>query len=574
MHHGSSAQRAKTRARQRTHARGNLAQLPLELTAGDIVHDHTDDAPFEPPPIDDIFGLEEIEDEETEFVASEENAPFDPPEFDEEPVFTAPASLAAPVVQHPTPPALEPPALPARRDRPLPAISVYASWDRPEAETLMRQLSNDPRFARADMRIARGGVDGALSCDGEVELFILDTTLENAALIRSLHALRAFAPQAQIVVLGSVNDIALLRDLSAVGVSDYFVFPASADAVAGSVCALFAETGTARTLAVIGARGGIGSSTIARNVAWSIAERQQKRVSLVDLDLSFGNAGAPGRSAIDVLDAADVDAALADALQKVTPRLHVLPAPAKTAELEIDADAFNELISCVRRTSSYAVLDLPHAWEPWVRDALRYADEVVIVAGPDLASLRNTDNILKLLRSERDKPSAPVVVLSMCGVPKRPEIPLKDFADSLRAKPALSFAFEPELFANAEAAGVTIYEAMPDAKAALQIDTLASLLTGHEPMAQPEARLALTTAAEVVEKISQPAVQTRRKRKPGRSGYVSLQAPARCAPTQRRGLVRACAAAIALMAVGAWCVGQLREDMRTALPEAAQANSA
>src|SRR5690606_28753694 len=121
-------------------------------------------------------------------------------------------------------------------------------------------------------------------------------------------------------------------------------------------------------------------------------------------------------------------------------------------------------------------------WAPWVKQALRAADDVVLVASPDLASLRNADNIVKLLKSERpDAP--PLVVLSMTGVPKRPEIPFKDFVQALGLKPEASFAFDPVLFGAAAMTGQALGEIAPRSKPAAAIDLLASALTGREPLA-------------------------------------------------------------------------------------------
>ena len=547
-----SAQRAKIRARQRARTEDTL-----ELTAGDVLIEASEEAPFAPPPVDDIFGAEDGEDEAL-FI---DEAPFDPPEFEPEPVFSPPAPILETRPERPQPPPPKPEPI---RDRPMPAITIYASWDRPEAEALLRELAADPRLSRAETQIARGGLDGAVSRAHaeQIDLFLLDTTLDGPAMLAALDRLRAAAPRTHIVILGAVNDIALLRDLAARGVSDYVVLPAKAADIARSLCALFADAEPGRTIAVVGARGGIGASTIARNIAWSIAERQRKKTTLMDLDLSFGSAAPSFRqeanaSVLDVIAAEDGEAALMAALTRPAQNLHLLAAPATTAESEIAPHAFERLLANVRRTASFVVLDLPHAWEPWVRLALCEADEVIIVAGPDLASLRNADNMLKLLRSERDKASAPNVVISMSGVLKRPEIPARDFAEAIRVKPLLTFAFEPELFAAAEMDGQMIYEAAPDSKASLQLDTLASLLTGYEPLSQPVPRTALdiTQTPLPVLELTTPAPETRRRQRARRTGFVALQAPQ---PRKRRstGLVRAIAAMAALAAIGVWFAGQ------------------
>ena len=560
----TASHKAKARARQRTKfaapANDNIVHLvaPLELTAGDVIHEENEEAPFAPPPADDIFGLGEIdEDEETLFVTpQEEDVPFDPPELEEEPVFSAPKHVEAP--PPPKPESKPEPKSEAPRDRPLPAIKVHMGWDRSEAENLLRELAADKRLVRAEISISRGGLDGALAAE-EADLFVLDSNLEGAAMLAALDRLRCKAPNACIVMLGAVNDIALLRDLAARGVSDYIVPPANADQIARSLCALFAEATPAQVIAVIGARGGIGASTIARNLAWSISERQSRKTTLVDLDLSFGStASAFGieatKSVTDVVRAEECEEVLMQAVLKPTPNLQVLAAPAKTESLELELAAFETLLENLRRTSSHIVLDLPHAWEPWVREALKAADEIVIVAGPDLASLRNADNMLKLLRSERDQLSAPTVVLSMTGLPKRPEIPLKDFAQALKAQPVMTFAFEPELFAAAEADKTMIYDVMPDSKAALQFDTLAEMLTGHEPQALPAPR----KEQPVLELVTPAPAQPRRKQRVKRTGFIALQEPAEKPKRRSTGLVRMMAAMAALTALGVWCVENQR----------------
>ncbi|MCC6788154.1 MAG: hypothetical protein IT547_09970, partial [Hyphomonadaceae bacterium] len=160
-------------------------------------------------------------------------------------------------------------------------------------------------------------------------------------------------------------------------------------------------------------------------------------------------------------------------------------------------------------------------------------------------------------RSERDKQSAPNVVISMSGLPKRPEIPAKDFAEAIRVNPLMSFAFEPELFASAEMDGQMIYEAAPDSKAALQLDLLASMLTGHEPVSQPAPRVVKEGAPKAetppVLELVTPIPAPRRKQRPARTGFVALQEPRKARST---GVVRTVAAIAALTAVGVWYVGQ------------------
>ena len=109
------------------------------------------------------------------------------------------------------------------------------------------------------------------------------------------------------------------------------------------------------------------------------------------------------------------------------------------------------------------------------------SDDVVVVAEPDLASLRNAKNIVDLIRAARPNDAPPRVVLNKVGLPGRPEIPLKDFGEALGLTPCMVVAFDAKLFGQAANNGQMIAEVGPKSKA------------GREPRApgpddQPAAR--------------------------------------------------------------------------------------
>jgi pilus assembly protein CpaE len=137
----------------------------------------------------------------------------------------------------------------------------------------------------------------------------------------------------------------------------------------------------------------------------------------------------------------------------------------------------------VRRQAPFITLDLPHVWTPWLKQTLLAADEVVVTVTPDLASLRNAKNLFDLVAGSRPNDEPPKVVVNMAGMPKRPEIPLKDFADALGTPPVLVMPFEPQLFGKAANNGQMINEVDPKSKAADGFGHLASLVTGRTPAA-------------------------------------------------------------------------------------------
>ena len=126
------------------------------------------------------------------------------------------------------------------------------------------------------------------------------------------------------------------------------------------------------------------------------------------------------------------------------------------------------------------VLDLPHIWTGWMRKTLISADEVVVVATPDLASLRNAKNMIDLIRSGRPNDAPPRLVLNQVGVPGRPEIPAKDFGAALGIHPSLSIPFDAKLFGMAANNGQMILDAGAKSKAAEAFQTLAQIVSRRE----------------------------------------------------------------------------------------------
>jgi len=92
------------------------------------------------------------------------------------------------------------------------------------------------------------------------------------------------------------------------------------------------------------------------------------------------------------------------------------------------------------------VLDMPHQWSAWTKRALIGADDILIVAAPDLANLRNSKNIFDLLKASRPNDRAPLYCLNQVGVPKRPEINASEFAKAIESPPIAAIPFDPQIF--------------------------------------------------------------------------------------------------------------------------------
>ena len=295
----------------------------------------------------------------------------------------------------------------------------------------------------------------------------------------------------KVVVIGHMNDVSLYREMIRQGVNEYLVAPLHPMGVIEAISRLYIDPDAppiGRTVAFIGAKGGTGSSTIAHNIGWCISSGMDEDVVITDLDLPFGTAGLdfnqdPAQGIADALMAPErLDDALLDRLLvKCTDRLSLFTAPAVLdRDFEMDADSCESVLDIVRDGVPCVIIDLPHVWAPWTKRVLLAADEIVITATPDLASLRNAKSMLDLTRHARPNDNPAHIVLNQVGIPKRPEIPVKDFAEAVGAEPTLVLPFNPGLFGTAANNGQMIEELEAKGKTAEGLRFLARQLCGRE----------------------------------------------------------------------------------------------
>ncbi|TIT09575.1 MAG: CtpF protein, partial [Mesorhizobium sp.] len=167
-------------------------------------------------------------------------------------------------------------------------------------------------------------------------------------------------------------------------------------------------------------------------------------------------------------------------LAQCAEHLSLLAAPSTLERVyDFDPDAFSQLIDTAQRSAPLLVLDVPHIWSGWSKSILVKADEVVITATPELANLRNTKNMVDMLKRLRPNDPPPRLVINQAGVPKRPEIGPTDFSEPLGITPMAVIQFEPLLFGNAANNGRMLGEM--DAKSPIVgiIDEIAHVLTGR-----------------------------------------------------------------------------------------------
>ncbi|GAB6053816.1 hypothetical protein JCM17960_26360 [Magnetospira thiophila] len=220
-------------------------------------------------------------------------------------------------------------------------------------------------------------------------------------------------PGTRVIALGTVNDVNLYRQLMEMGIDDYLLKPLAAEAVRAAVERVLREPETpaeeaasdlARLVLVVGARGGVGATTVAVNTAWILAHEKQRKVALVDLDLYFGTTALaldlePGRGFREALEnPSRIDSLFIErSMVRESDNLFVLDTEEQLGQAILpDPTAIDQLLEKMRQSFDLVVVDLPRE-SLSNTSALAEAAELVLVADLTLAGIRDTLRIHEFL---------------------------------------------------------------------------------------------------------------------------------------------------------------------------------
>jgi pilus assembly protein CpaE len=378
--------------------------------------------------------------------------------------------------------------------RPVPRISIQAFCETESVANPIERAGDDRRMSKAHLKVHMGGIATAIEFYQSAptpNLILLESRREPRDLLDSLRQLAEHCdPTTKVVVIGHYNDVWLYRELVRSGVSEYVVAPVSMADIVSVIAGIFVDPEAeplGRSIAFLGAKGGVGSSTIAHNIAWTISTLFKSETVVADLDLPYGTANInfdqdPAQGIAEAVFSPErIDEVYLDRLlAQCAEHLSLLAAPSTLDRVyDFEPDAFQQLVDTAQRSAPVLILDVPHVWNGWTRTTLMQADEVVITATPELANLRNTKNLVDTLKKLRPNDTPPRLILNQLGVPKRPEIAAADFVEPLGISPMATIPFEPQLFGNAANNGRMLGEMDAQNAIVQTINEMAHVLTGR-----------------------------------------------------------------------------------------------
>ncbi len=349
-------------------------------------------------------------------------------------------------------------------------LAAYIA-DGPTREALAAALGAEA--ARA--QIAEGGLAAALSAIAHgpaPELAIVDVSGSEDPVGGTAMLVSALRPVGSLVVVGTINDIGLYRALADVGAVEYLVKPVAPEAFAGALATVEsrrqgaapgkADSGArnAKVITVMGTRGGVGATTVAVNMAWTLAHQAGRKVALVDLDLRFGTVALaldlePTHGLREVLENPDrIDSLfVSSAMAKESDALSVLSAEEPAGDrVQIAPDAFDALIADLRQNFDELIIDLPRgAAVPEDHVVLR-SDKLVLVSDFTLAAMRDTVRLVSWAKSVTAETEI-VLALNKAGAVAKGEVPKSEFERAAQITVAHVLPYDPKSAGAAASAG-------------------------------------------------------------------------------------------------------------------------
>ena len=334
-----------------------------------------------------------------------------------------------------------------------------------ETEQLLQECL--PQLGLGRGTIIRGGIAKAVEHLGQhrsPNFLVVDVSGVDLPLTRVNELADVCEPGVTVIAIGDRNEVGLYRDLLHAGVADYLVKPINPQFLSRALTRDHARTGEPSPIhkklgtlvAFIGARGGVGATTLAVNTAWYLANRLNRKIALVDLDLQNGDCALN----FDIKPSSGLSEALASPLRidntllerVMTPvgeRLFVMSSEEPLEEeLVFTAVAVETLVGVLREQFHFVLLDVPRIPAESYRRALAMADFRVTVADQTLRSMRDAVRLRKVL-GESDGGHRNILVINRHGEGGRHAVSLDEIQHVLETPPKSVIPFQPTLFTTA-----------------------------------------------------------------------------------------------------------------------------
>lgn len=319
--------------------------------------------------------------------------------------------------------------------------------------------------------------------------------------IRLIHDLRESAPDCSILVVSSSSDGQLILQAMRAGAKEFLTQPVGVEEMVFALERIGSTRGggaagqvrSCKMLAVAGATGGVGSTSLAVNLGCVLAADESNSVALIDLDLSLGDADVfldtiPDYTMVDVVqNIARLDFQLLKrSMTKHVSGLYLLPRPVQLQDISlITPDALQRVFGLLKATFSHVLIDLSKAYNRVDMTALEAAHQVLLVTQLDLPCLRNVVRLMMSFEGVDGLKDKVHVVVNRVGLDNG-HISLKKAKETIGRDIFWRLPNDYRVMVEMRNNGVPLIEQAPRAGITQSIVTLAEELSGQEKSTDEE----------------------------------------------------------------------------------------
>jgi pilus assembly protein CpaE len=355
---------------------------------------------------------------------------------------------------------------------------------------LARQLRARPGADEIDMIAGTPARLSTLADDAVPDVLVVDQPLADEGDLEQLERLGHLFPQMAFVVLSADQSQDFLLRAMRAGVREVLPAAPSAAALAQALDRIAEKLGSqgaanGKVLAFISCKGGSGSTFLATNLAFALAEGG-KRVALIDMNLQFGDASLFVSDVKPLATLSDVatqihrldPSFLASSMVSVTPNYGILAAPSDPAHAsDVKPEHVDAIVKLARRQYDFVVLDVGRSLDPVSVRALDHADTIYPVLQMTLPFIRDGKRLLTVFRNleyAKDK-----VELIVNRHDKNSDIRLKDLEEAFDTTIRRTMPNHYDAAARSVNQGVPILRLMPESPLSLSLQSMARDLTGE-----------------------------------------------------------------------------------------------
>ena len=388
-------------------------------------------------------------------------------------------------------------------------INIDAYCLTEETVSVLEAASQDVNLVRSTFHVSMGGYKTMVATHSETgkptgDVLLLEVGDDPVAAMEQVaEVFPHLSPSTSIIVIGRVNNIPFHEEMMEGGVSEYILIPFTPAVLVNKLSKILQNdnrgvAGKGHVVCVFGAKGGVGTSTVAQNLAWSLQKVTDRAVTLADLDLHFGtvsiNLNQDPRSGIrDALARASQNQLEPSMMERYynketegAPNLWTLASNPKLDDVEniLTPDAVQQVMDIVGTQASYTVVDMPQMWHPALTGLLSIAHETLVICDHTIQSLRNASLLFEFLKGTKPHGTHMGYVLNHAGLLPQSDLGIKDFTDALGIKPQCVIPWNPKVFRVSSSEGKLIGSMPQHAKSAAVFDELAKFVAREEAEAK------------------------------------------------------------------------------------------